>query len=77
MVADPSSDWSIDLGATKHIARDQVGFMKYRRTPSGNNLLFMENSDSVDVLSMGTYKLDLRGRRALLIHDVFYAPNVR
>ena len=77
MVAHPSSDWIIDLGATEHVARDQVGFVKYHRIRSGSNVLFMENSNSVDVLSMGTYKLDLRGSRALLIHDVFYAPDVR
>ena len=36
----------------------------------------MGNGDSMDVLSMGTYKLDSHVGRALLIHDVFYAPDV-
>ena len=37
----------------------------------------MGNNDSVDVLGMGTYKLDLHGGRTLLNHDVFYTPDVQ
>jgi len=37
----------------------------------------MGNGDSVDVLGMGTYNLDLRRGCTLLIHDVLYAPDVR
>ena len=51
--------------------------MEYHRIPSGSKVLFIENGNRVDVLGMCTYKLDLHGGRALLIHDVLYAPNVR
>jgi len=61
MVAHPSSNWIIDSGETKHIARDRVGFMEYHRILSGSKILYMGNSDSMDVLGMDTYKLDLRG----------------
>ena len=37
----------------------------------------MRNGDSMDVLGMDTYKLDLYGGHTLLIHDVLYAPDVR
>jgi len=43
----------------------------------GSKVLYKENGDNVDVLCMGTYKLDLRGGRAVLIHDAFYDPDVR
>jgi len=42
----------------------------YHRIPSGSKVLFMGNSESVDVLGIGTYKLELGGERAILIHDV-------
>ena len=77
MVAHLSSEWIVESGATEHVARDRVGFVEYRRIPSGSKVLCMGNGDSVDVLGMCTYKLDLRGGRALLIHDVLYAPDVR
>ena len=37
----------------------------------------MGNRASVEVLGIGTYKLDLRGGRTLLLHDVLYAPEIR
>jgi len=51
--------------------------VKYCRITSGSKILFMGNGDSVDVLGMGTYKLDLYGGRVLLIHDVLYISDVR
>jgi len=72
MVAHLSSDWIVDSRATKHVARDQVEFMEYRRIPSGSKVLFMGNGDSIDVLGMRTYKLDLRGGHTLLINETSY-----
>ena len=77
MVVHPSSDCIVDSGAAEHIAGDRVEFVEYRRIPLGSKVLFMGNNDIMDVLGMGTYKLDLRRGHALLIHDVFYAPDVR
>ena len=77
MVAHPSFDWIIDSRAAEHQARDRVGFVEYRRIPLGSKVLFMKNSDSVDVLDMGTYKIDLRRGCTLLINDVHYTPDVR
>jgi len=46
--------------------------MEYRRIPSGSKVLFMGNGDSIDVLGMRTYKLDLRGGHTLLINETSY-----
>ena len=77
MVDHPSSDWIVDSGAAEHVARDRVGFVEYHQIPSGSKVLYKRNGDNVDVLGIGTYKLGLRGGRALLIHDVLYAPDTR
>ena len=37
----------------------------------------MGNGVSVEVLGIGTYKLELRGGHTLLLHDVLYAPEIR
>ena len=37
----------------------------------------MGNDSSVDVLGIGTYKLELRGGRTLLFHDVLFALDIR
>ena len=37
----------------------------------------MGNGASVEVFGIGTYKLDLRGGRTLLLHDVLYALEIR
>ena len=37
----------------------------------------MGNGASVEVLGIGTYKLDLRDGRTLLLHDVLYAPEIQ
>jgi hypothetical protein len=34
------------------------------------------NGASVEVLGIGTYKLDLRGGRTLLLHDILYALEI-
>jgi len=49
MVAHLSSEWIVDSGATEYVARDQVGFVEYRRIPSGSKVLCMGNCDGVDV----------------------------
>ena len=70
-------DWIVDTGATDHVARDRVGFVEYRRVPTGNKWMRMGNKSRVEVLGIGTYKLQLRHGRTLLLHDVLYAPGMR
>jgi hypothetical protein len=70
-------DWIVDIGATEHVVRDRVGFVKYRRVPAGSRWMRMGNESKVEVLGIGTYKLQLRRGRTLLLHDVLYAPRMR
>ena len=37
----------------------------------------MENGVNMQVQGIGTYNMELRGVRTLLLHDVFYAPKVQ
>jgi hypothetical protein len=70
-------DWIVDVGATDHVARYRVGFVEYRRVPAGSRWMRMRNESKVEVLGIGTYKLQLRHGRTLLLHDVLYAPGMR
>uniref|UniRef100_A0A2N9H4Y7 CCHC-type domain-containing protein n=1 Tax=Fagus sylvatica TaxID=28930 RepID=A0A2N9H4Y7_FAGSY len=70
-------DWIVDTGATDHVARDRVGFVEYRRVPAGSRWMHMGNESRVEVLGIGTYKLQLRHGRTLLLHNVLYAPGMR
>ena len=69
--------WTVDSAATEHVARDRVGFVEYRQIPVGSGDIKVRNGASVEVLGIGTYKLELRGGRTLLLHDVLYAPEIR
>jgi hypothetical protein len=70
-------DWIVDTGATDHIVRDRFGFIEYRQVPAGSRWMRMENESRVEVLGIGTYKLQLLHGRTLLLHDVLYAPGMR
>jgi hypothetical protein len=42
-VAKSISDWIIDTGATRHVARDRAGFVDYRKIPAGTHVVYMGN----------------------------------
>ena len=63
--------------AIEHVARDRVGFMEYRWIPIGSRDIKVGNGASVEVLGIGTYKLELHCGRTLLLYDVLYAPEIR
>uniref|UniRef100_A0A2N9IJL4 CCHC-type domain-containing protein n=1 Tax=Fagus sylvatica TaxID=28930 RepID=A0A2N9IJL4_FAGSY len=77
MIAHCTAVWTVDSAATDHVTRDCVGFVEFRRIPIGSRNIAVGNGASVEVLGIGTYKLDLRGGRTLLLHDVLYAPEIR
>lgn len=77
LVVDPSLMCTVDSVATKHIAQDRVGYVEYRRISTGSRDIKVRNGESVQMLGIGTYKLNLRGGCTLLLHDVLYAPEVR
>ena len=51
--------WTVDSAATKHVARDRVGFVKYCWTLVGSRDIKVGIRASVEVLGIGTYKLEL------------------
>ena len=55
----PISMWTVDSAATKHVARDRVGFVKYCWTLVGSRDIKVGIRASVEVLGIGTYKLEL------------------
>jgi hypothetical protein len=77
MIAYSTLVWTIDSATIDHVARDHVGFVEFRRIPIGSRNIAVGNRASVEVLGIGTYKLDLQGGRTLLLHDVLYAPEIR
>ncbi|GFY84711.1 tetratricopeptide repeat (TPR)-like superfamily protein [Actinidia rufa] len=46
--------------ATKHITSSRVVFIEYHRAPASNRRVYMGNESSVEVLSVGTYNLEMR-----------------
>jgi hypothetical protein len=71
-VAKSISDWIIDTGATRHVARDQAGFVDYRKIPAGTHVVYMGNGSDEKALGVGSYQLHLRTGCTLVLHDVLY-----
>uniref|UniRef100_A0A2N9GDW0 Reverse transcriptase Ty1/copia-type domain-containing protein n=1 Tax=Fagus sylvatica TaxID=28930 RepID=A0A2N9GDW0_FAGSY len=65
-----------NTGATDHVAKDRVEFVEYRRVPTDSRWMRMGNESRVEVLGIGTYKLQLHHGRTLLLHNVLYAPGM-
>ena len=53
-----------------------MGSVEFHRIPVGNKDIKVGNGASMEVLGIGTYKLELHGGRTLLLHDVLYAPEI-
>ena len=51
--------------------------MENRQILVGSRDIKVGNGASVEVLRIGTYKLELCGGRTLLLYDVLYAPEIR
>ena len=77
LLVDANSMWTVDSGATEHIARDRGAFVEYRRLPSGSRWLYVGNNASIEVKGIGTCKLQLRCGQTLFLYDVLYVPEIR
>jgi len=76
MLAQSVPFWTVDLGATNHIKRDQTIFMKFHLISKESRYIYMWNNVSAAVLGIGTCKLDLQGGHTFYLHDLLYAPEV-
>uniref|UniRef100_A0A2N9H4X0 Integrase catalytic domain-containing protein n=1 Tax=Fagus sylvatica TaxID=28930 RepID=A0A2N9H4X0_FAGSY len=52
-VAKSISNWIIDTGATRHVARDRAGFVDYRKIPAGTHVVYMGNGSYEEALGVG------------------------
>ena len=77
LVANSTPMWIVDLVASVHVARDRVGFVENCQIPVESRDIKVRNGASVEVLGIGTYKLELQGGRTLLLHDILYAPEIQ
>ncbi|KAK2981308.1 hypothetical protein RJ640_007009 [Escallonia rubra] len=77
LVAKSIHVWIVDSGAADHIIREGIGFVEYHRVPSGSKRVYMGNQSSVEVLGIGTYKVEMREGRALYLHNVLCAMGIR
>ena len=77
MLAESHPMWTVNSGATNHVARDREAFVEYRRIQFGRRWIYIGNNSRVEVKSIGTCKLTFRGGRNLFLHDVFYAPDIQ
>ena len=76
LVANFAPIWTIDSVATKYVARDRVEIVEYHWILVGSRNVKVENRASVEVLGIGTYKLELQGGRTLLLYDVLYVLKI-
>jgi Zinc knuckle len=75
-MADSYPLWIVDSGVTYHVAKNHDFFMDCRRIPQGSKWFYIGNNSRVPVKSIGTYKLNMRDGRTLLLH-VLFAPEIR
>jgi len=59
-VANYLPQWIVDMGVTKHIVQDRVGFAEFHRYSVGSRTIILGNDSEEDVLGVGTYQLKLR-----------------
>ena len=52
-VAKSISDWIIDTRPTRHIARDRVRFVDYRKIPTRTHVVYMGNGSYEEALGVG------------------------
>ena len=69
--------WTVDSGATDHVAKDRDAFVEFRRISHGVKWIYVGNNSRVEVKGVGTCKLVMHGGKTLLLHDVLFAPQIR
>ena len=51
--------WWVDSGATRHTAKMRINLIEFVELEKGKQIIFMGNCTGLDVVVVGTYKLDL------------------
>ncbi|XP_019258256.1 PREDICTED: uncharacterized protein LOC109236514 [Nicotiana attenuata] len=66
-----------DSGATNHVSHDREAFIEFRRVPPISKHVYVGNNAKLEVKGIGTCRMDMRGGRSLMLHDVLYVPEIR
>ncbi|XP_070009531.1 uncharacterized protein [Nicotiana sylvestris] len=64
-------------GDTDHVSRDREAFIEFRRVPPRSKHVYVGNNAKLEVKGIGTFRMDMRGGRSLMLHDVLYVPEIR
>lgn len=75
-VATDIDGWWIDSGATRHIAKTKQGLTEFEELKKGEQRIFMGNNTYLDVVGIGSYRLDL-GDSVMVLKNVMFAPGMR
>lgn len=73
MAAHSSIVWIVDSVATEYVARILFEFVEYCHTAVGSLDIKLENEARVEVLCIGTYKLDLRAGHSFAPQGVIHS----
>lgn len=71
------SDWVIDSGANKHICANKNNFVSYTQVNKGEELVYLGNSKTTQVLGKGKVLLKLTFGKTLVLTEVLHVPNIR
>lgn len=69
--------WIVDSRATKHVAREWVKHVDYRRIPIGRHYVTLSNEIRKNVLGVRTFQFKLCLGWMVVLLDVLYAPSVQ
>src|SRR3954466_13027489 len=68
--------WIGDSGASEHVKYHRGEFQDFRKIRAGQKKLCVGNGQLVDVLGIGTCKVDCGDGRSFVLEDVLYAPEI-
>jgi len=63
LVANYFPNWTVDMGASKHIIRDRTALVNFHHYKMGSLIVMLGNSREVDILGVVTYKLSYEEKR--------------
>ena len=69
--------WVVDSGATRHICANKNAFTSYTSVGDGEELVYLGDSRTAEVLGKGKVLLKLTSGKTLALNDVLHVPNIR
>src|SRR3954465_10609818 len=66
--------WIVDSSASDHVTYHRRQFQDFRKIRAGQKKLCVGNSQLVDIIGIGTCKVDCGDRRSFMLDNVLFAP---